>query len=205
MNRMNRNGQAMSEMLFIAPLLLAIIGGSLFVVYGAWQGIRVQQAANLGARIQGEERIAGGSSAPKIEEENGNGLGAGDPDPDNSANLPGVKFTQTPSRVPNTSVYGKFYNLIKDEFFPTFKSQVYVPPPQIGQNIDEVKVVRIINLPKIPFFNWGKGEEQLRLEGTAWGGEDTYAYGLPRWGRVGNNGDAEWRQRLIADKNQPHD
>ena len=34
-------------------------------------------------------------------------------------------------------------------------------------------------------------------KGTAYGGEDTFMYGLPRWGRTGSNSGAEWKN-LVA-------
>ena len=53
-----RSGQATVEMAIRSPLLLALIGGGILVVFSCWQGIKVQQGANLAARIQGEERVS---------------------------------------------------------------------------------------------------------------------------------------------------
>src|SRR6185437_7643503 len=118
---LNHRGQGMSEMLIVMPLLISILGGGMFFVYTAWQGIKVQQAANLAARIQGQERVSGGTSPENIEHENGTGIGAGDPDPAASGASPNQKFNGSPSPVPNTSVFGKYYEAVKDNFFPNAK------------------------------------------------------------------------------------
>jgi hypothetical protein len=181
----NRKGQAMTEMLFILPLFVAVAAAGIFVVYTSWQNVRVQQAANLAARIQGQERIGGGRSVQEIERENG--VGAGDEDPTTTSG----KVANASGSAPTGSVYEKFHKRVK-AMFPYARKSTYVPPPEIGQNVDRVKVIRVINLPKIPFFEWKTKDTQVKLKGEAYGGEDTFMYGLPRWGRS-NSAESEWR------------
>ena len=203
---MTRRGQASLEMVFLIPLFAGIIGGGMFMVYSFWQGIKVQQGANLAARIQGQERVSGGLTKQGIEDTNGVGVDMsfsnGDSDPTQTTN-------PTPTKAAGLSantVYGRYRKAVQEMFSDS--SQVYVPPPLIGQNIDKVKVVRVINVPKIPFFESKNASKQIKLEGTAWGGEDTYMYGLPRWGQTSNvnntGSDSEWR-KLAGDKTSEHD
>lgn len=186
-----RKGQATSEMLFLAPFFVILIGGAISVVYLGWQNLKVQQAANVAARIQGQERVGGGKDFQSIMEVNGQ-LSSGD---NVYANAGEGSNGDEP---PGDSVYGHVYQMVKKKFYsPSEEKSVFVPKPTIGQNVDEVQVYRFVKLPKIPFMNRNSDNQTVRLEGKAWGGEDTYMYGLPRWGKTGNNnGGLEW-QRLI--------
>lgn len=193
---MNRRGQATTEMVFIFPLLLAVIGAFMFLLYGAWQGIKTQQAANLAARIQGQERVQGGTGLPEIDRENGNAVGQGDTlsmDSSDSTDSSRPKAHGNINQPSRTSVYGRYYFLIKEQLFPK-NAQVIIPAPVIGQNIDKVSVFRLIDVPNIPFIKPGTLPKQIQLQGTAWGGEDTYMYALPRWGQTGSGGSGapEW-------------
>src|SRR5262249_44332746 len=73
----NTKGQSSVEMVFILPLLIMLAGGMLFVINAGWQDLKVQQAANLLARVEGQEKVMGGASVSAIANENGFGLGSG--------------------------------------------------------------------------------------------------------------------------------
>jgi hypothetical protein len=187
---MNKRGQATTEMVLLMPLLVVLLGAAMFVAYACWQGIKVQQAANFAARIQGQERVSGGRTEPEINSNNGID-GEHDDDPTNSD--PSEKYTKkSRSDLKAHSVYGKFFNLAKGMFSPGVRDQVFVPLPKIGQNVDEVKVIRLIDLPKLPFMKESSSFGQIKLEGTAWGGESPSMYALPRWGN-GPNGEPAWK------------
>src|ERR1051326_2875203 len=47
------DGQAITEMVIVIPLLIMLLSGAMAWVYTCWQGVKVQQAANIAARIQG--------------------------------------------------------------------------------------------------------------------------------------------------------
>jgi hypothetical protein len=154
----------------------------MFSLYTAWQGLRVQQAANLAARIQGQERVSGGTSVQAIDQQNGDEVGTGDTLNTNSGNSsaqsqPGGNI----NRPDPSSVYGKYYFLVKSQFFPKTQDQVFIPKPIIGQNVDRVSVTRVIHIPTIPFLSQNGLPKTMVLQGAAWGGEDTSMYGLPRW------------------------
>ena len=197
---MNRRGQAVTEMVFVIPLLMMVISGGLFMAYGAWQGLRTQQAANLAARIQGQERVAGGTDQGSIEKENGMD---GDPDPTAAGNDTDEKFTGTPNQPGGDSVYSRLYTMVKQNFFPHNQGEVFIPKPVIGQNVDRVKIVRVLDVPKLPFLSGETMPKQIKIEATAWGGEDTYMYGLPRWGKS-TTSNSEWR-RMVGDNSGNHD
>lgn len=192
---MNRKGQATTEMVFLLPILILVIGGGIALVYMCWQGLVVQQAANVAARIQGEERVGGGTSLDQIYQQNGEGpYTSGDSDPTQMD--PKQAHVTSP---PPDSVYEKYYKVVK-KMFGAYAGQTFVPPPVIGQNVDQVTVARVISLTKlkVPGFKWK--QDQAVLSGKAWGGEDTYMYGLPRWGKSGgsggSNGQPEWKNLL---------
>lgn len=204
-----RAGQASTEMVVILPLLLLLAGAMLFVAYGTWQGMKVQQAANLVARVQSQERLGGGTSVSAINDSNGFGGGQpADPDPDTPASsddsgLGGTSMRPLSAGAERRSLYGKVRGMVHDMFPQSSQEDLFVPAPKIGLNVDKVKVVRVIKLPKIPFFNWGDSQKSINLVGTAYGGEDPYMYGLPRWGQAGSgtslnsgNGDPEWKKMI---------
>ncbi len=194
-------GQAAMEMVFILPILLTLIGGGMFIVYACWQGIHVQQAANLAARIQGQERLGGGKSLGEIDRQNGvSSFDAADTSQWNKAFAP-----PSQNEPPARSVYGKYYHLAKNLISSGFQGDhVYISPPLIGQNVDKVRVIHTLHLPKIPFFKWPAGQEQITMEAVAYGGEDTNMYGLPRWGESDqSNGQPEWKNMVRDSKNNP--
>src|SRR5688572_3895751 len=69
--RQRRAGQATTEMLFILPLLLILAACAAYITYICWQGLKVQQAANLAARINGQERVGGAKDFNQIYLDNG--------------------------------------------------------------------------------------------------------------------------------------
>jgi hypothetical protein len=189
----SHNGQAMTEMIFILPLFLFLTGGAMAVTYMCWQGIKVQQAANLAARIEGQERVAGGPGVTDIQQVNGLYPGVGDADPTDPANralimknpssaLNALTKARPPDVAGQPSVYGKYYDVIRGMFSSGENQKLYVPPPNIGVNTDQVKVVRVMAPPSI----FGRQLPSLTLEGDAYGGEDPHMYSLPRWGHFGS-------------------
>src|SRR5262245_41063657 len=83
-----RSGQGMTEIVIMMPLFVILACGVLSIGYMCWQGLKVQEAANLAARIQGQERVSGGASTDTILQDNGLDA-AGDrlPDDDNIQHL----------------------------------------------------------------------------------------------------------------------
>lgn len=203
----SQSGQATTELVILLPLLLFLAGAAMVITYGCWQGLRVQQAANLAARIQGQERISGGPSQRKIDEVNGvsgNGLGmAGDADPttylqhQTNDTINENAFNQLPKRPPqsNRSVFGKYYYKVKNMFSMRERDTVFVPAPKIGYNSDRVKVIRTISPPEM----FGHRMRPIILEGIAYGGEDSHMYSLPRWGPIEDNSpidDPYWAKQI---------
>jgi hypothetical protein len=183
---MNRKGQATTELAIILPLFVLLAGGLLSVGYICWQGLKVQEAANLAARIQGEERVGGGVSADSIQQDNGLD-GSGDRVPDDSL-IGGL--SKNPDALsgmkskPTGGVYGKIYKAVHQMFTKGEQEKLFVPPPiKQGINSDTVQVVRVLNPPKFLDFKLAP----IRLEAEAYGGEDSHMYGLPRWGRTADS------------------
>jgi hypothetical protein len=177
-------------MVFLIPLLMTLAAGTLAVVYMSWQGVKVQQVANLAARIQGQERVAGGIDFSTIQHDNGVDL-PGDVDPTlnsaalDAANLQTLEQTPKAHPSPNT-VYGKIEKLIRDQFYGNEQAGLFIPPPQYGLvgYSDQVKVVRIWQPPQFFGFN----VPPITVEATAYGGEDAHMYGLVRWGHTNQGG-----------------
>ncbi len=194
------SGQAALEMVFLVPLFVILIGGAMSAVYVGWQSLKVQEAANMGARIQGQERVGGGKDFDSIQAVNGQDE-AGERVYDNM----GDPRSQAPQKP---SVYRRVYFSVKSFFSKMEQEAVFIPKPIVGQNVDEVQVHRFLKLPDIPFLN-RRGVDRVKLSGRAWGGEDTYMYGLPRWGKTGSSsdlggnsgsGEYEWQRLLQGTK-----
>ncbi len=184
------SGQAMTEMVFIIPLLLMLAAGVMSVVYMCWQGVKVQQAANLAARIQGQERVAGGTSLASIAQDNGTASTRGDWDPTKDTiklDDARVKALRQASKAPQSlsTVYGKLHSAVFGLFGAGEQQDLFVPLPQYGSvgYSDQVKVIRLITFPKI----FGLQLDPIALVATAYGGEDTHMYGLVRWGSTNSN------------------
>ena len=197
--RLSRCGQATTEMVFIIPLLMMLAAGAVAVVYMCWQGVKVQAAANLAARVQGQERVAGGVNFSTIQHDNGVDL-RGDVDPtlgstplDANA-LQALEGAQKPKPSPGT-VYGKILKLVRDQFSGSELEGLFVPEPQYGLvgYSDQVKVVRVWQPPQ--FF--GLNIPPITVQATAYGGEDSHMYGLVRWGHTtpGGAGTPFWAER----------
>jgi hypothetical protein len=202
--RLERSGQAMSELVIILPLLVVLAGGAIAISYMCWQGIKTQQAANLAARIQGQERVAGGTSASDINNVNGLGMG-GDQDPSALAGQDYLTAERAQNLRPQggamsvRSVYGKFRDAARSFFSVGERDHVFVPPPVLRSITDQVKVVRVMTPPKIFDFQL----KPILVEATAYGGECTNMYSLPCWGHTGANtgsGDLYWQQLLSQNK-----
>lgn len=192
----NRKGQTITELMFVIPILTMLAGGAMALVYVSWQGIKTQQAANYAARIQGQERVAGGSNISQINDLNGLN-GDKDIDPSLNFNEDNPNFTVANSRAPQQTnrVYGKYRQAVRSFFSPTERDRVYSPPPKIGANTDQVKVVRVMVPPKL----FGMQLKPIVIESKAYGGEDPHIYALPRWGCTGNNcspNDLYWQKNL---------
>src|ERR1019366_5931745 len=71
MTMTKEKGQTTVEMIFVLPLLIMLAGGMIFFVYVGFQDIKLQQAANLAARVEGQEKVSGGTSTQEIDAENG--------------------------------------------------------------------------------------------------------------------------------------
>jgi len=187
----NRRGQALTEMVVIIPLILMLAGGVSAVVYICWQGIRVQQSANFAARIQGQERVAGGVSLSTIQQDNGTASTLGDADPTQDPKAIDSKRYQALSKsskqlAPADSVYGRVQRAVRSFFGTSEQQGLFIPLPKYGVvgYSDQVKVVRLWQPPS--FF--GLNLNPIELWSTAYGGEDTHMYGLIRWGSTSQNG-----------------
>ena len=200
--RHSKSGQSLAEMVVFLPMLLMMAAGAIFIVYMCWQGVKVQQAANMAARVEGEERVAGGTSAGSIREVNGLGIG-GDEDitangmPDASS-LSGKNSTNL-AAIPTNSVYGKYRSLVRGMFGAGEIPHLFVPPPVLGANTDRVKVTRVMTPPSV----FGMQMTPVVIDATAYGGEDSHMYALPRWGCTGSNCDPSkpYWQQILKDPN----
>ena len=188
---MNKRGQAMTEMVFVIPLLVMLAAGVMSVVYMCWQGVKVQQAANLAARIQGQERVAGGVNQSAIAMDNGvPGSNFGDRDLKKMS--PGEQRAYEKARQGGapiySGVYGKIQKAVRTIFESGDQSGISIPTPKYGTvgYSDKVTVQRVIVPPS--FF--GLSVSPQVLEGTAYGGEDSHMYGLVRWGSTNPNSTA---------------
>lgn len=162
-------GQASTELVLMMPVFILMIGIALSVGYMCWQGIKVQQAANFAARIQGQERIGGGRDPGSINYENGL---VGIADQVSVSGASGVKTGAIPG------LYGRYRAAVQRLFNSGEQIKLFVPAPKLGINTDQVRVVRVLKPPKILNFQM----KPILLDGEAYGGEDPRMYGLPRWG-----------------------
>ncbi len=192
----------MTELVIILPLFLMIAGAGISFVYMTWQGVKTQQAASLAARVQSQERVAGGQSPDKILEQNGgNNTSAQDHGlmglMDNAAREPAIQWSRAPFDAPHgqalprktspeKSVYGNIVQRVEQMFGQKERARVYVMKPEPGNLIDKVDVVRVFNPP--PFF--GFKFKKIFIKATGYAGEDTYMYSLPRWGKVKVKGES---------------
>lgn len=183
----NDRGQATTEIVLLLPIFLLLAAGMVMLGYIALQGLKVQEAANLAARIQGQERVSGGTSRQSILQDNGlDGAVEKVPTKEDLAQLKhnpnGLSGFKA---APNGGVYGKYYRAVHAMFSPGEQKKLFVPPPiKEGTNTDTIRIVRVLNPPKI----FGFKLKPIRLEATAYGGEDSHMYSLPRWGRSGSGG-----------------
>jgi TadE-like protein len=200
----NNKGQSTIEMTFILPLLIMLASAMLFLAYAGWQDLKVQQAANLAARIEGQEKVGGGRKIEDINQENGFGPGISNTDIDPSINGSNMDIApnSTESSVTGT-VYDRMRSFVRDLFSPGEKNSVFVPAPVTGQNVDQINVYRTLRVPHIPFFtSKDKLPSRILLKGTAYGGEDPFMYALPRWGKTDDSGNTpEWRNLLLGAPN----
>lgn len=196
--RLSNSGQAATEVLLLVPLFILMIGIGLSVGYLCWQGIKVQEAANFAARVQGQERVGGGFSSTSISTDNGL-IGVEDklPSPGqlkawkNDANaMSGLQAGSSPG-----GVYGKYRALVRDFFSSGERGNLFVPAPTLGINSDRVRVARVIRPPKILNFQM----QPIMIQADAYGGEDSRMYGLPRWGSTGNNGSAFYKSQITKE------
>jgi hypothetical protein len=197
---LSASGQAVTEMVFVLPLLIMLAGGMLFMVYAGWQDLKLQQAANLLARVEGQEKVGGGPNIGAINQENGFGPGSGYQDADATV---GNKNFDTGNETVNSGgspvLFTRMINLLKG-LFPG--GGVSLAQPVSGQNVDQITVTKVMPMFKIPFLSKGNAglPQQIVLQGQAYGGEDPYMYALPRWGTTsdpGNGGTSpEWRKLL---------
>jgi hypothetical protein len=194
---MNRKGQASTEIVLMLPLFLLLAAGALSIGYICWQGLKVQQAANIAARIQGQQRVSGGVSTTKIDEENGVGSGQEDRD---ITDEQVAQLGQNPTGVNAfrmggnpRGVYGDFRAIVQSMFNADERTKLLVPAPKRGMNSDKVKVIRVLNPPKL----LGLQMKPIKLEAEAYGGEDPRMFGLPRWGGTGDQPNTPFYQDQI--------
>lgn len=200
-------GQATTELTIILPIFLGLAGVCVAVVYMCWQGIKVEQAAMFAARVQGQERVAGGKSGDDINDININGVaGKAGPDtvPDIDNSVPVItsagntldpqvqpayrhvqpahsKILYGQEKDASLSVFQKIVAKTRALFGPEAQDHLYFPKISFGNVVDEVRIVRIFEPPSIFGFRF----KPIKTEAVAYGGEDCYQYSLPRWGHVG--------------------
>jgi hypothetical protein len=142
-----QSGQSVAEFVILVPLFVLMAGVMVSVAYICFQGIKVQQAANLAARIQGQERILGGSSPDSLE-------------------------------LDDRNLYNNITKAVKRFFNKGEEAKLTIYRPDIGINSDRVTIERVLNPPNI----LGLKLPEVKLEATAYGGEDTHMHSMPRWG-----------------------
>jgi hypothetical protein len=198
---MNQRGQGMTEIVLMLPIFIILMAGTASIAYMCWQGLKVQQAANLAARINGQERISGGPSESSIRQDNGLDGGV-ERAPDDSEI---EQLSNDPNALsglkakPSGGVYGKMYTAVHEMFNTGEQAKLFVPPPiNQGINTDTVQVVRVLNPPKVLGFQLSP----VRLEARAYGGEDTHLYALPRWGKTSNTNNPFYSKELTNPDNQ---
>jgi len=204
------SGQGTTEMVFLIPLFVVLGAGAIFVSYMCWQGVKAQEAANVAARIAGQETVGGAQDYSTLLRDNGlvTSVGvntAGDPDPSsctqaNSAQMQacldnllktnggsgstvGNNGTKTPANG-GSGVYWSYRKLVYALFSTGEQKNLFVPTPVTRGGESEVTVARVMRPPKI--FGWQP--PIVSIEAKAYGGEDTYMYSLPRWGETSSNG-----------------
>ena len=192
----NNKGQTVTEMVFVLPLLIMLAGGMLFMVYAGWQDLKLQQAANLLARVEGQEKVSGGRSINDINQENGFGPGSGFQDGD--AKVDSHNFGTGDEHVSSggaPTLKLRMMNLLKG-LFPS--GGVSLAQPRGGQNVDQITITKVVPMFKIPFLSKGNAglPKEITLKGQAYGGEDPYMYALPRWGTTDGTNNPEWRKLL---------
>jgi hypothetical protein len=179
MKLLNQRGQGTAELAIITPLFILIAGAAIAIGYMCWQGIRVQQAANYAARIQGQERIGGGTSERDIKADNGTAFD-GDQDPSSAGKNTWQNVTALNDlhHAPPGGLYGRIYSSVQGFFSKGEQARLFIPQPDRGLTTDKVKVIRVLNPPNL----FGFKLDPIILKGEAYGGEDPHMYGLPRWG-----------------------
>jgi hypothetical protein len=187
----NRRGQTAVEFVLMVPFFAAVAAMVMFVTYTCWQGVKTQQAANLAARIAGQQAVGGAQNFGQIDTMNGVQAGV----TNNNNPNPGP-----PTPTPGGSVYSDYYTKVQRLMKISDSTKLRAFPPSIGLQSVEVKVIRTISLPAIFFL----GAQQISIGDdrhmigslhyvSAYGGEDTYMYGLPRWGAPGLGSSSYWR------------
>lgn len=221
-----RSGQAMTEMVILIPLLVMLAAGAISVSYMCWQGVKVQEAANLAARIAGQETVGTARDRAQVGRDNGldTSLGvyaAGDPDPNTACNQADSnqrqncldQFVKTNGSGSSggvggygtkldgnangaQGVYWNYRRLVYSLFSPGEQKQLFVQPAITRGDESEVKVSRVMRPPKI--FGWQM--PIVTVEAKAYGGEDTYMYSLKRAGHTNNNAQTLW-EKLMQNPN----
>lgn len=209
-------GQATTEMIFLLPIFVILTAAAVFFAYIGWQGVKVQNAANLAARIAGQEYVGGAKDFATIMQDNGlvtslNVQAAGDGDPTECAAKPtGDEQRKCIDKLANgkpklaggpTSggLYWSYRRRVYEMFSAGEQDRLFVPTPVSRNETIEVKVIRTLVPPKI--MNWQM--PPLVLVGQAYGGEDTYVYGLPRFGTVsGGPGAKKFWEEIVAEVDQ---
>jgi len=185
------------ELTFLLPLVIMLLGGMFFLVYAGWQDLKVQQAANLAARVEGQEKVNGGRTIYDINKENGFGPGMGRVvvNPDVKDATMEISNDNSVGPLSGQSLYDRLRVMVKGLYAPGERSSVQIESPLSGQSVDQVNVYRILKMPHIPFFKDKANPlpESIMLKGTAYGGEDPFMYALPRWGTTNEHGNTpEW-------------
>jgi hypothetical protein len=187
------------EFVIMVPLFAAVAAMVMFVTYICWQGVKTQQAANLAARIAGQETVGGAQTFGDIDRMNGV--------------QNGVTNNNNPNPLlPNgASVYNTYSTKVQALLNIHDTALLRAFPPSIGLGSTEVKVIRSISFPAVFFLSAQQitiGDDRHVMGSVhyvnAYGGEDTFMFGLPRWGGSGLGQGPYWQNlmtRLRAQAN----
>src|SRR5258706_6523351 len=140
----NLKGQTTIEMVFVLPILFMLMGGMLFMVYTGWQDLKIQQAANLIARVEGQEKVSGGVSIDAINKENGFAPGADQLSADSTVGRTKFEINdQTQASSGGSYVLlDRMKNLVGSFLGVGKGADIRVFDPRSGQNVDFIKITR---------------------------------------------------------------
>jgi hypothetical protein len=170
----------MVELTVVIPLLVLLATIIAGVLYVEWQGVKTQEAANLAARLEGQEHISGGKTPQQIALLNGNFEGLSREMPTLNNELDRMT-DQEWNHISNSGGGNNGILNIQQKMLDMVRKFIgresAVQTPVIGTATDSVTVDRAVGVPA------ALGGGDIVIHSTAYSGaEDTYMYGLPRWG-----------------------